>query len=42
VPDYLSLDKSNAAVTFVRIPERRDVPIPVDESLVVEFYNRLA
>lgn len=42
VPDYLSLDKNNASVSFVRIPERRDVPVPVEESLVVEFYNRLA
>ena len=41
VPDYLSLDKNGPAVTLVRIPERRDIPVPVEESLVVEFYTRL-
>lgn len=42
LPDYLSLDKMNFSVTLTRIPERRDIPVPVEESLVIEFYNRLA
>lgn len=41
-PQYLSVDNSAASATFIRIPERGEIQIPVDESLVVEFYNRLA
>lgn len=40
VPEYLSLDKANFAVTFSRLPERKELPIPVEEQLVVEFYTR--
>lgn len=41
VPDYLSLDKDHAAVTFSRTPERREIPVPINEQLIVEFYTRL-
>ena len=37
--ERLAADIANA--TLVRIPERRDIPVPVEESLVVEFYTRL-
>jgi small subunit ribosomal protein S4 len=40
VPEYLSLDKASFAVTFARLPERKELPIPVEEQLVVEFYTR--
>jgi ribosomal protein S4 len=41
VPDYISLDKNALTATLIRIPERRDIPVPVNEALVVEFYTRL-
>ena len=41
VPDYMSLDKNNLVATFDRMPERREMPIPVDEQLIVEWYTRL-
>ena len=41
-PQYLTIDTNVVSATFSRIPERGEIQIPVDESLVVEFYNRLA
>ena len=41
-PQYLTIDTNIASATFTRIPERGEIQVPVDESLVVEFYNRLA
>ncbi|MFZ4814238.1 MAG: 30S ribosomal protein S4 [Phototrophicaceae bacterium] len=39
--DYLILDKSAFQVTFTRNPERTEIPVPIQEQLVVEFYARL-
>ncbi len=41
-PQYLTIDTNVVSATFTRIPERGEIQIPVEESLVVEFYNRLA
>jgi small subunit ribosomal protein S4 len=41
VPEYLLLDKDNRTATFTRMPERREIPVPIQEQLVVEFYARL-
>lgn len=41
VPEYMMLDKQNLTATFARIPERREIPVPIEEQLVVEFYARL-
>ncbi|MBZ0296984.1 MAG: 30S ribosomal protein S4 [Anaerolineae bacterium] len=41
LPEYLALDKANAAVTLIRMPERNEIPVPVDEPLIVEYYTRL-
>jgi small subunit ribosomal protein S4 len=41
VPAYMLLDKPDFAATFTRMPERREVPVPIEEQLVVEFYARL-
>ncbi|MCC6616472.1 MAG: 30S ribosomal protein S4 [Anaerolineae bacterium] len=38
---YLMVDKDNISARFSHIPERGEVPVPVQESFVVEFYNRL-
>jgi small subunit ribosomal protein S4 len=40
VPEYLLVDKNNAAATFLRLPERQEMPIPVSEQFVVEYYTR--
>ena len=41
LPDYLILDRDNASVVFTRVPERKEMPIPIDEQLIVEWYTRL-
>ncbi|HLV34161.1 MAG TPA: 30S ribosomal protein S4 [Spirillospora sp.] len=41
VPDYYSLDKNNFTIRLDRLPERKEIPVPVDEQLIVEFYTRL-
>lgn len=41
VPDYMMLDKQNFTCTFARLPERKEIPVPIQEQLVVEFYARL-
>lgn len=38
--DYVTLDKENKKGAFVRIPERSELNAEINESLVVEFYNR--
>lgn len=41
VPAYMSVDKKNLTATMTRIPEGREIPVPVTIQLVVEYYNRL-
>ncbi len=38
---YLLVDQDNLSARFSHIPERGDIPVPVQESFIVEFYNRL-
>jgi small subunit ribosomal protein S4 len=38
VPEWLSRDGTTGRV--VRLPQRRDVDVPVDEALIVTFYSR--
>lgn len=40
-PQYLSVDGENVTATFLRMPEQKEIPVPVDMQLIVEFYNRL-
>lgn len=40
VPDFLTFDAEKLEGTFVRLPERSELPAEVNESLVVEFYSR--
>ncbi|MDD3923606.1 MAG: 30S ribosomal protein S4 [Erysipelotrichaceae bacterium] len=37
---YVSLDKDNRKGTYVRLPERNELNQEINESLVVEFYNK--
>jgi small subunit ribosomal protein S4 len=39
---YLNVDKAQASASFSQLPAREEIPVPVRENLVVEFYNRLA
>jgi small subunit ribosomal protein S4 len=41
VPDYYSRDKNSFSIRLDRLPERKEIPVPVDEQLIVEFYTRL-
>lgn len=38
---YLSKDIENLRGTYERLPERDEVPIEIDDQLVVEFYSRM-
>lgn len=40
IPAWLELDEENLRGTFVRLPERAEVPLPIQESLIVEFCSR--
>jgi small subunit ribosomal protein S4 len=40
-PQFMSVDVNTASATLMRVPERGEIQIPVDEQLVVEFYTRL-
>ena len=37
---YLEKDEENFAGTLVRMPERNEVPIEINEILIVEFYSK--
>lgn len=39
-PRYLAVEPDQFKATLLSIPERDDIPVPVNEQLVVEFYNR--
>ena len=38
--DYVSFDKNKLEGTYIRLPERSELSSDVNESLVVEFYNK--
>ncbi len=38
---YLKKDENSFSGQFVRVPERHEVPIEIEDQLVVEFYSRL-
>lgn len=40
-PPYLSVDPAAFSATFIRLPEQKEIPVPVDIQMVVEYYNRL-
>jgi small subunit ribosomal protein S4 len=37
---WLTLDKANLTGTFLNIPNRADIPDPINESLIVELYSK--
>lgn len=40
VPTYLSFDRTTFSGRLIALPERGDIPVPVDERLIVEYYSR--
>lgn len=40
IPDFVSLDRDSLKGEFLRLPERQEMSQEINESLIVEFYNR--
>ena len=40
-PSFVSFDENKMEGTLVRLPERDEMEPEIDESLVVEWYNKL-
>jgi small subunit ribosomal protein S4 len=40
IPKWLSVNKKKFSGEILRIPERDEITVPVEESLIVEFYSR--
>lgn len=40
-PVYLRVDNNAFSVTLMHVPEQKEIPVPVDMQLIVEYYNRL-
>ena len=40
IPAFLNVDKTKKTCTYVRYPEREELNSEINESLIVEFYNR--
>ncbi|MDZ4770063.1 MAG: 30S ribosomal protein S4 [Chloroflexota bacterium] len=39
--DYISIDRTAFSSSLSRLPDRTELPLPINESLIVEYYNRL-
>lgn len=40
VPDFLTFDAEKLEGTYTRLPERSEMPVEINEALIVEFYSR--
>lgn len=40
LPDYLSFNEQTMEGTYLRLPERSELPAEINEKLIVEFYSR--
>ncbi len=40
VPSWLSVDNDNLKIKIVRLPEKEDLIVPIDEHLIVELYSK--
>ena len=38
--EYVEFDKKKLSGTYVRMPERSELPADIKESMIVEFYNK--
>lgn len=39
-PNYLTVDREQLEGSIVRLPSREEIPVKVDEKLIVEYYSR--
>ncbi len=39
-PSWLSVDKNNLKIEILRLPQREDITIPINEQLIVELYSK--
>jgi small subunit ribosomal protein S4 len=37
---YLHIDRENLEGTLIRLPAREELPIEINEQLIVEYYSR--
>ena len=42
IPGYVAFDKEHLSGTYVRYPERKELPADINEALVVEYYNKMS
>lgn len=40
IPGFVSLDEEKLVGTFVRLPERNELPKEINEAQIIEYYNR--
>ncbi len=40
VPDFLTFDEEKLEGVYTRLPERSELPVEINEALIVEFYSR--
>ncbi len=40
VPTWLSLDKKNLKAEVIKVPERNEIEVPVNENVIVELYSK--
>ena len=40
IPNYVKVDTEKLSGTFTRLPERNELPAEIQESQIIEFYNR--
>lgn len=40
IPGYVTVDQNKLEGTYIRFPERSELPAEIDEAQVIEFYNR--
>src|SRR5690625_4539993 len=40
IPEYLSFDEDKLEGVYTRLPERSELPVEINEALIVEFYSR--
>jgi small subunit ribosomal protein S4 len=38
--DWMDVDSKNLTATYLRIPERSELPKEINESLIVELYSK--
>jgi small subunit ribosomal protein S4 len=40
VPEWLSLDRTSLKGRVVRLPQKADAGLPIEENLIVELYSK--